>query len=130
MSAEEQEWLYLLVQGETTLNHPKFLRREEQSQARILDSWIDFLQYTYEGQFKGETATLRGKILLRRSKLPILEASAGTPDPPDPSLGSRPTRFRLGSVFHPEFPTALELGVWSSHHDLMGDNAGHLREYG
>tara|TARA_B100002003_G_C13966025_1_gene467698 strand:- start:122 stop:820 length:699 start_codon:yes stop_codon:yes gene_type:complete len=55
-----------------------------------------------------------------------LESPPVTPDPPDPTLGTRPTRFRLGTVYHPEFTPALELGVWITHHDLLGDEAGHL----
>ena len=126
LDEEEKEWLHRLVRGQTNLENPELLQRTGKSQARILDAWIDYLQFIHEGKFEGETATLRGRILLRRSKLPILESPPATAGPPDPSLGTRPIRFRLGTVFNPEFTPALELGVWTSHHDLLGDEAGHL----
>ena len=124
---DEKQWLHRLILGEMNLEDPNFLNHEKTRQARILDAWIDYLQFKHEGKFEGETAKLRSTILLKRSKLPILEPSSETEDPPDPSLGTRPTRFRLAGVSHETMSPALELGVWTSHHDLLGDEAGHLK---
>ena len=95
-------------------------------QARILDAWIDYLQFKHEGKFEGETAKLRSTILFETEQAPDSGPSSEIKDPPDPSLGTRPTRFRLAGVSHETMSPALELGVWTSHHDLLGDEAGHL----
>ena len=97
---DEKQWLHRLILGEMNLEDPNFLNYEKTRQARILDAWIDYLQFKHEGKFDGETAKLRSTILLKRSKLPILEPSSEIEDPPAPSLGTRPTRFRLAGVSH------------------------------
>tara|TARA_B100000003_G_scaffold119621_1_gene107175 strand:- start:10 stop:1926 length:1917 start_codon:yes stop_codon:yes gene_type:complete len=124
----ERDWLKKLVSNESLLEDESYIKINVNSRARILDAWIDYLQYKFEGNFEGEIKITRNKILSKRSKLPILEEHKFPITPPDPSTGSRPTRFRFGFLENPVLSKAFELGIWSSHHDLLGEESGHLED--
>ena len=42
---DEKQWLHRLILGEMNLEDPNFLNHEKTRQARILDAWIDYLQF-------------------------------------------------------------------------------------
>ncbi len=126
LDEDESQWLRRLIYRFEEIESKEFLALEGESRARVLDALIDYQQYLKEGAFDDETRPRRDLLLKTRSQLPILGKHASTPDPPAPTLGTPPTRFRAGAVYNPELPAALELGIWSSYHDLLGEERGHL----
>ena len=115
-----------LIKYENYLDSNEFRNLAEQSQARIIDVLLDHQQYqkTMEPDLKLNPE--RSKLLLFRSKLPILDNEFSFEKTKSPTEGTPPMRFRLGIVFNNFLGPAFETGVWANYHDLLGEESGHL----
>ncbi len=121
-----KDWLNRLAEGRARPDDPELQALPEVTQARVLDAFIDWQQYSKDGELSEEQKTLRQTVLLRRSQLPPM----GLPEDLNPLLpptqGTPPTRIRVAAIGNEASGAALELGIWSSYRDALGDATGHL----
>jgi len=126
LKVSEKFHLKSLINDLDYMESVEFNALDDSSKAKIFDALIDYQQYMKGGELFIKKEKNRDKLLLARSKLPIIGDI-----PPDkilksPIEGTRPMRFRIGSVINSFFGPAIELGVWANYHDLLGDETGHL----
>ena len=126
LNENEKFKLKSLINDINYLESNTFLNLEENSRAKIIDALIDYFQYMKNEGVYSINEKNREKILLARSKLPILEEVTTNEFTKSPIDGTPPMRFRIGSVLNDVLGPALELGVWANYHDLLGDETGHL----
>ncbi len=126
LKESEKLQLRLLINDLNYLESDKFLELEENSRSKIIDALIDYFQYMKNEGLYSINEKNREKILLSRSKLPIIEEILPYELTKSPIEGTPPMRFRIGSVLNGVLGPALELGVWANYHDLLGDETGHL----
>ena len=126
LSELEHEHLKKLINYENYIESDNFQSLNEQSQARIIDVLLDHqkFQKTINPNLKQHPE--RSKLLLFRSKLPILENEFSFENISSPTDGTPPMRLRLGIVYNDFLGSSLETGVWANYHDLLGEESGHL----
>lgn len=115
-----------LIKYENYIDSNDFQNLTEQSKAQIIDVLLDYQQYQKTMAPDLKLNPERSKLLLLRSKLPILENEFSFEKTKSPTEGTPPMRFRLGTVFNNFLGPALETGVWANYHDLLGEESGHL----
>ena len=127
LNEAEQEQLRKLIEYTNNLDSEEFLSFPEQSRALILDALLDYQQYKKIDNLTLQQQKERTKLLLVRSKLPVLVNNVSAETSISPTEGTPPMRFRLGTVFNGILGPALEVGTWANYHDLLGDESGHLQ---
>ena len=126
LNESERFQLKSLIEDLNYLESEKFLSLEETSKSKIIDASLDHHQYMRSEELNPKKEKGYEKLLIARSKLPILESDESDEIPKSPIDGTPPMRFRLGSVLNDHFGSALELGVWANYHDLLGEEIGHI----
>ena len=127
LNEAEQEQLRKLIEYTNNLDSEEFLSFPEPSRALILDALLDYQQYKKIDNLTLQQQKERTKLLLVRSKLPVLVNNVSSETSKSPTEGTPPMRFRLGTVFNGLLGPALEVGTWANYHDLLGDESGHLQ---
>ncbi|MGK5092347.1 DUF4105 domain-containing protein [Deltaproteobacteria bacterium TL4] len=127
LSNRQQALVTEIIQNIAKLQASEFLSLSPVAQAQILDVLIDYYQFLLTEEESTEIRNYKQQVLLLRSQRPVLEneESEAIPLKP-PTEATAPTRFRLGAVSNPDFGSALQLGAWTSYHDLIGRTEGHL----
>jgi len=122
----EHEHLKKLIKYENYIDSIDFRNLTKHSQAQIIDVLLDYQQYqkTIEPDLKQNPE--RSKLLLVRSKLPILENEFSFENTISPAEDTPPMRFRLGTVLNGFLGDAIETGIWANYHDLLGKESGQL----
>ena len=126
LTESEISHLVSLIEDINFLESKIFFSIDEISRAKIIDALIDYHQYLRFDELNLKKEKEREKLLLARSRLPILESIELSKSPKSPIDGTAPMRFRVGSVVNDIFGPAIEFGVWANYHDLLGDEIGHL----
>jgi len=126
LNESERFQLKSLIADLNYLESEKFLSLEETSRAKIIDAILDHHQYMKFDELNQNEEKGYEKLLITRSKLPILESDELDEITKSPIDGTPPMRFRIGSVLNELFGPALELGVWANYHDLLGEEIGHI----
>ena len=98
LNPEDAVWLRRIAAGESHPEDKIFRKLPEESQARVLDTLIDYQQYAKDGTLTPEQQALRLRVLRRRSRLPVLPPPTDSNPPKPPTEGTPPTRFRIGAV--------------------------------
>ena len=127
LNKTEQEQLSKLVESSNNLDSEEFLNFSKPSRALILDTLLDYQQYIKSDNLTLQQQKERTKLLLIRSKLPVLANKVSVEIPKSPTEGTPPMRFRLGAVLNGLLGPSLEVGTWANYHDLLGDESGHLK---
>ncbi len=121
-----RDWLERLAEGRALPDDPELMQLPEATQAQVLDAFIDWQQYIKDRELAPEQKKMRQAALRRRSQLPAMGLPAASSPPLPPTQGTPPTRIRVAAVGHDASGGALELGIWSSYRDSLGDPTGHL----
>ncbi len=119
-------WLNQWATDGAAPDNPEFLQLPEGEQAQVLDAFIDWQQYVRDGEFTPEQQSQRRAALRRRSQLPPMGLPEDARPPAPPTQGTPPTRLRVAAAGHEASGATLELGIWSSYRDSLGDPTGHL----
>lgn len=126
MSSEEKHLLQGIIEGKITPENMTFGNVSTRSQALLLDTYIDYLQYhSLQGKSDNELK-IPHSVLLARSRLQVTDngkdAITRFSDPPD--LGHGTDRFRLG-MGHNDRESFLEFAYRPAYHDLMAKDVGY-----
>jgi hypothetical protein len=126
MTDKEKQALQGMITGEITSDSTLFSNFSTHSQALLLDTYMDYLQY-YSLQEKSDQAVkIPHSILLARSRLPAAEIERGgiTRFSSPPNLGHGTDRFRSG-VGQNDHEAFLEFAYRPAYHDLMAKDIGY-----
>ena len=126
LSEIQHDHLKKLISYENYLESDDFRNLNDHSKAQIIDVLIDLQKFQKTGKPHLNQYPERSKLLLFRSKLPILENKLSFETTLSPTDGTPPMRFRLGIVHNEILGSKLETGVWANYHDLLGEESGHL----
>lgn len=127
LSSKQKGVMLDIIRQFEQIKSEKFLKLSDMEKAQVLDALIDYYQYRRADQDSPELRLYRRRILLLRSQLPVIQPqSVSVSSPAPPTEGSPPTRLRLALQTNKTLGNALEVGLRSSYHDLIGDTTGHL----
>lgn len=128
MGDEEKEILQGMIKGEITPESITFGRFSPGSQALVLDTYMDYLQYHNLQEKSDKEVKIPHSVLLARSRLKVTDEWAGptTRFSSPPHLGHGTDRFRLG-MGHNDRESFLELAYRPAYHDLMAKDVGYDR---
>ncbi|MBF0277024.1 MAG: DUF4105 domain-containing protein [SAR324 cluster bacterium] len=127
LNSSQKFWLSQIVHQFEKIHSPEFKQLAGDEQAEVLDALIDYNQYQAAEEQTLLSAEQKSRLLLRRSQLPILpEALNEFASLAPPTEGTPPVRFRIGGVYNSEQLNALEVAAWTSFHDSLGREDGHL----
>ncbi|MBF0350026.1 MAG: DUF4105 domain-containing protein [SAR324 cluster bacterium] len=107
-------------------NDPEFLKLSLEQQTEILDALIDYFQYQLSQKPADLLVAQKHKILLARSRYPMITRPGKIENPEPPTAGSPPQKIRLGVGYNDALGASTEIGLWTSYHDLGANDAGHL----
>lgn len=126
MSSEEKHLLQGMIKGEIIPESITFGGISPQSQALLLDTYIDYLQYHSLQKKSDNELKIPHSVLLARSRLQVTDdgkdAITRFSDPPN--LGHGTDRFRLG-IGHNDRESFLEFAYRPAYHDLMAKDVGY-----
>ena len=129
MSEEEKRVLAAVVTDPELIEKVAFQARPVESQALILDAYLDYLQYkSMQAKSGGGPAGLSRSVLLARSRLNHVRESgpAATFSTP-PHLGHGADRLRIG-LGHNEHELFQEIAYRPAYHDLLAKDIGYARD--
>lgn len=126
LNSSERQWASTIVQQQEKMNSQEFQRLEEDSQARVLDVVIDHRQYSKVKHDLEVNEAERHQLLLKRSKLPIIEDTAPASVEEPPTQGNPPVRTNLGWVHNQDHGGSPEVGIWPAYRDLLDRETGHI----
>jgi hypothetical protein len=129
MTGEEGEIFHKIVEDPAPINQLAFQGREKDSQALILDAYLDYLQYK-SMQRAGDVTKLQipRSVLLARSRLHDTKKEYETTQfstRPDKGHGS--DRFRFG-VGHNDDEPFQEFAYRPAYHDLLAKETGYSKD--
>ncbi len=127
LDAAQKDWFSKIINDFSLINSDAFSRVSDVQQAQILDTLIDYHKYLLAQEKTLLFPKQESELYLRRSQLPIVSYEKNEiASPAPPTEGSPTTRFRMGTIHNSELDNALELGTWTSFHDLIGRDTGHV----
>ena len=126
MSREEKHILQGMIKGEITPESITFGNSSTRSQALLLDTYIDYLQYHSLQEKSDNELKIPHSILLARSRLQVADDGKNsiTRFSSPPNLGHGTDRFRVG-MGHNDRESFLELAYRPAYHDLMAKDVGY-----
>ena len=128
LTATQKKHMLSILKDVSHTQSPTFSALSPKSQAQILDALIDYYQYQLTDNDESQLRKNKQHVLLLRSKLPALKSPSTpiTDSPLPPTQGVPPDRIQLGIVHNPTTGEGLQVSLWSSYHDLLGREDGHL----
>ncbi len=129
MNDEEEKILKSLVEEKITLQDAVFTNLLDQSQAYLLDAYMDLLQYKSMQEEISNEVKIPHSILLTRSRLQVSgeEQNSITHFSSPPDLGHGADRFRVG-MGHNDHEPFLEFAYRPAYHDLMAKDIGYDKD--
>ncbi|MBF0287790.1 MAG: DUF4105 domain-containing protein [SAR324 cluster bacterium] len=127
LNTVQKDWFSKIINDVPLMHSSSFAHVPDVERAQILDTLIDYNQYLLSKDDTLLSPQQKQKLLLLRSQLPIVSYKKNRiASPAPPTAGSPTTRFRMGAVYNSTQDNSLELGAWTSFHDLLGREAGHV----
>lgn len=126
MTGEEKQILQSMIKGEITAQSITFGNLSTRSQALLLDTFLDYLQYHSMQEKSDKEVKIPPSVLLARSRLQITDDERGSPTrfSSPPNLGHGTDRLRIG-MGHNDRESFLELAYRPAYHDLMAKDVGY-----
>jgi hypothetical protein len=129
MDNDEKQILKSMVQGDVTVDSPTFENLLPQSQALLLNAYMDYLQYWSMQEKSNNEVKIPRSVLLARSRLQVTsdEDTKITGFSSRPDQGHGTDRFQLG-IGHNKRESFLEFAYRPAYHDLMAKDAGYDKD--
>src|SRR5687768_11764346 len=126
MDNDEKQILKSMVKGKMTADSPAFENLFPQSQALLLNAYMDYLQYWSMQEKNNNEVKIPRSVLLARSRLQVTgdEDTKITGFLSRPDQGHGTDRFQLG-IGHNERESFLEFAYRPAYHDLMAKDVGY-----
>ncbi|SNX60171.1 protein of unknown function [Nitrosomonas ureae] len=129
MTSVEKKIFQDIVEAKISINSDTLTLFSAQSQALILDAYMDYLQYIGMRQKSDHDAKIPHSVLLARSRLQLTdeeEKSIAYLTSP-PHLGHGADRFRIGMGHNDQEPF-IEFAYRPAYHDLMARDEGYDKD--
>ena len=129
MTNEERQVFQGMVKAKISLDSDKFTSFPAQSQALLLDTYMDYLQYKSMQQKSDQEVKIPHSVLLARSRLQVAddETESITYFSSPPDLGHGADRFRFGMGHNDQEPF-MEFAYRPAYHDLMAKDEGYDKD--
>lgn len=129
MTNAQKQIFQHMVKAKISLDSDKFTDLSMQSQALLLDAYMDYLQHKSMQQPSDHEVKIPYSVLLARSRLPVDEekSESVTYFSSPPELGHGADRLRIG-MGHNDREPFMEFAYRPAYHDLMARNEGYDKD--
>jgi hypothetical protein len=126
MINDEKRILQGIIKGEISPESTSFGNLSSQSQALLLNAYMDYLQYQSMQEKSDKEIKIPHSVLLARSRLQVTDEENSEimrfSNPPDQGHGTDRLRLGMGFYSHESF---IELAYRPAYHDLMAKDVGY-----